>query len=499
MQVPSLRDVDLALAYRSLRHFVRVMWSVVESRPFVGGWHIDAVCDHLEAVTHGQIHDLIINIPPRHTKSLTTSVLWPAWEWLHHPESQWLFSSYAKTLSLRDSVRCRRLIQSPQYTQLLQEFQPDLVLLGDQNAKERWENNLGGYRISTSVDGAATGDGGDRLVVDDPHNVKEGESDAKREAVLTWWDEVMSSRLNDPDTGAKVIIQQRVHSKDLTGHILTKHAGEYTHLKLPMRYEADNPSPITSIGFQDPRTNEGEILSPDRYSEEATVKLERALGSYAAAGQLQQRPAPRGGGIFKVSLIQVVQAINKRRIKKAIRYWDKAGSTAKGSAWTAGTLLLQLTSSNIEFVVADVVRGQWEYKEREPVIKRTAELDALWLGPMKYLYSVWVEQEPGSGGKESAQRTVRMLAGFDAHQETVSGDKVSRAQPFSAQIEIGNVAVYSDPERIEEPWIQKYLDELANAPTGTNKDQWDSSAGAFNKLTGLGEKEEQHVRIWGMG
>jgi hypothetical protein len=177
--------VDRELAMRSLREFVRQAWHVVEpSTPFVPGWHIDAICDHLEAVMRGDIRNLLINVPPRHMKSLLVSVFWPAWEWIRHPERRWLYSSYGSHLSVRDSVKCRRLIESPWYRA---RWGHVFSLTSDQNAKMRFDNNRSGYRLSTSVSGAVTGEGGDRIVCDDPHKVDEVESDTVRKTVIDWW------------------------------------------------------------------------------------------------------------------------------------------------------------------------------------------------------------------------------------------------------------------------------------------------------------------------
>jgi len=156
--------VEAEMCRRSLHRFVKSFWSIVESQPFVDGWHLHAICDHLQAVSEGKIRRLLINMPPRHGKSLALSVFWPAWHWLNNPHYQFLFSSYASALSIRDSVKCRRIIQSPRYQTLVKTFVPAFDLAGDQNVKGRFENNMNGYRLATSVDGANTGEGGDAIV-----------------------------------------------------------------------------------------------------------------------------------------------------------------------------------------------------------------------------------------------------------------------------------------------------------------------------------------------
>src|ERR1700682_1533436 len=254
---PNLLDeINRELATRRLREFVVQAWPVLEpTTHFVPGWHLDAICEHLEAITLGQIRNLLITVPPRHMKSLAVSVFWPCWEWLRWPERRWLYASYAETLSIRDSLQCRRLIQSPWYRR---GWADRFVLTGDQNEKRRFENNRSGYRIASSVGGSNTGEGGDRVIVDDPHNVNDAESDPVRQTALTWCDTVMSTRLNAPKTGAKVIIMQRVHEQDLGGHVLEQ--GGYEHLCLPAEYEGSRRK--TVIGWSDPREQIGELLWP---------------------------------------------------------------------------------------------------------------------------------------------------------------------------------------------------------------------------------------------
>jgi hypothetical protein len=294
---PYLRDeIDQELARRRLREFVRQAWPIVEpSTPFVPGWHIDAIIEHLEAVSRGQIRNLLINVPPRHMKSLLVSVFWPAWEWIRWPERRWLYSSYAASLSIRDSVNCRRLIESPWYQR---RWGRVFSLTSDQNTKGRFDNNRTGYRLTASVGGAVTGEGGDRIVCDDAHNVQEAESDSIRKSTVDWFDIVMSTRVNDPRTAAKVVVMQRCHQQDLSGHLLEQ--GGWEHLCLPAEYEG--PPCTTVIGWTDPRTEPGELLWPERFGRPEIDDLKRSLGSYAAAGQLQQRPSPAGGGVFKVSV-----------------------------------------------------------------------------------------------------------------------------------------------------------------------------------------------------
>lgn len=459
------------------------MWSVVEKRDFVPSWHIDAICEHLEAVSRGEILRLIINIPPRHTKSLIVSVMWPMWDWLHHPERQFLFASHAQSLSTRDSVKCRRIFQSNAYQEMLQDFQPDLVLVGDQNTKTRFENSDSGYRLATSVDGSLTGEGGDIIGVDDPHNIRDGESETKRKSVHSWWDEAMSTRLNDPKTGAFVIIMQRSHQEDLTGHILETEATDYDQLIIPARREKKSRI-VSSLNLKDPRKKVGMPICSGRFGEKELKKLENSLGSYGTAGQLQQRPSPRGGGMFKVENMTIINAIARNHIESSVRWWDKAG-TEGGGCRSAGVLMHKMSSGPFDYIIENVTKGQWSAGNREKRILQTAQTDAELFGGDKSVVKIWTEQEGGSGGKESAEATTRNLAGYNAHYETSTGDKVTRAEPAAAQTEISNIALLSGE------WVKEYIDEMEVFPFGKFKDQADGTSGAFNKLNYLGKPKRR--------
>jgi predicted phage terminase large subunit-like protein len=280
-------------AEQGLLEFIEQAWPVVEpATPFVSGDHIKGIAAHLEAVTRGEIRALLINLPPRHMKSLTVSVFWPVWEWIATPSRRWLFASYAASLSTRDSLRCRRLIESDWFQA---RWGDRFMLTTDQNEKMRFENDHTGCRLAIGVGGAATGEGGDRVVVDDPHNVAERESEAIRRATLTWWDETMSTRLNDPKTGARVIVMQRIHEKDLSGHVLEQ--GGYVHLCMPAEFEPAHRC-VTSLPWKDERAIEGQLLWPERISQREIADFKLRLGPSGYAGQFQQRPAPAGGNRF---------------------------------------------------------------------------------------------------------------------------------------------------------------------------------------------------------
>ena len=352
-----LRDLDRSDCEDDLYTFLKNAWKYIDSSEFTDGWPIQAVADHLQSVADGDIKRLIINIPPRCAKSSLTSVAFPAWVWAQPwsghtsgPGIQFLHASYAQQLSLRDSVKCRRLIESPWYQSM---WGDRFSLTSDQNTKTRFDNNKGGSRLSTSVGSALTGEGGNIIVVDDPNAAQEAFSEASIYNTIEWWDSALSTRLNDPKHGSFVVIQQRLSEEDLTGHILSKDMGEWTHLCLPMRYEWRRHS-YSSLGWHDPRgldedgeplievsedgeripinidaeieldKREGTLLWPERFGEREVSILERQLGPWASAGQLQQRPEPKGGGIIKSDWWQPWDATNYPNMDMIIACVDTA-------------------------------------------------------------------------------------------------------------------------------------------------------------------------------
>lgn len=451
--------IERAYCEQSLSNFVKRAWHVIEpGQPYVHGWHVDAICEHLEAVTNDQLNRLLINVPPGTMKSTLTSIFWPAWEWgpknLSH--MRFIGAAHEQGLAVRDTRKMRNLVLSDWYQKLW-----PISLRGDQNQKTYYENSNTGFRQACAV-ASMTGRRGDRVVWDDPHSAEAALSAALRETALRVFQETLPTRLNNPDRSAIVVVMQRLHENDVSGLILENDYG-YEHLCLPMEFEPECRC-VTSIGFTDPRKEDGELLFPGRFPREVVDRDRKVMGEYAYAGQMQQRPAPRSGGFFRWENLEIIGAPPK--FKKVIRYWDKAG-TDGGGCRTAG-VKIGITNDN-DFVVVDVVKGQWAAPEREKVIKQTAISDGKDV-------RIWIEQEPGSGGKESAESTLRNLIGFVVKAERATGDKAVRAEPYSVQVEAGNVKL------LKGDWNKEFIDEHKTFPVGKFKDQIDAASGAFNKL-----------------
>ncbi len=298
--------------------FIRLMWPFVEpSRKLIEGWPLEALCLHLEAVSAGQITRLLINIPPGYMKSLICNVFWPAWEWIKKPSLRYIGASYSQSLTVRDNTRFRQVVTSDVYRKHWGEK------FGWANQKNpnviKIENDKTGWKLATSVGGVGTGERGDRFVIDDGNSIKEAESTAVTASTNQWFREVVPTRLNDARTGVIINIQQRTNELDISGIILDPENGmtdDYTHLMIPMEYDptrhcvtvlARNAAGEPTAIWQDPRgadpevrdANEGALAWPARFPRDTVEREKRTLQEYATAGQFQQMPVPRGGGIFK--------------------------------------------------------------------------------------------------------------------------------------------------------------------------------------------------------
>jgi predicted phage terminase large subunit-like protein len=472
-------DLDGVRAFRSeqrLRHFVKNAWHVVEpATPYLHNWHIDALSDHLEATLTGEIRNLLVTMPPRAMKSLTISVFFPAWAWLHHPELRFLYASYAQALATQHSMATRRVIESDWY----QGWWGDrFELADDDNLKTRFSNDHRGERISTSVGAAVTGMGGNLVICDDPHNVQQAESDAVRQSTLTWWDQAMSTRLNNPKTGARIIVMQRVHEDDLAGHVANDPA--WTHLNLPMEYEPTTY--VSPIGWSDPRTQDGELLWPERMDRAFTEGQKRTLGSYAYAGQYQQRPAPAEGGILKAHWFGRY-AEPSSHYYAIIQAWDTAFKTTDGADYSA---CVTLGIGAFGFDVLDVFHAKLEFPDLERAVQTQ---HMVWSSRYPTAsFSVLVEDK-ASG--QSLIQSARRWAGTNMNIIPVpvpSGmDKERRVHEISPVVEARRVRLpVPTPER-PVPWLEPALHEWTTFPLVKHDDITDAFAIAVRRAAGIGD------------
>ncbi len=439
--------------------------------------HCEVLGNVLQDVADGEISRLMIFMPPRHGKSEETSRLFSAYYLYIFPEKWVGLCSYGAGLAytLSRSAKDNFLSAGGE-------------LRGDAKSVKQWQTVAGGGLWAAGVGGDITGKGFHLGIIDDPlKNSEEAASDKIREKQKEWYSSTFYTR-EEPGGGAIIFILTRWNEDDLAGwqlaEELSAEEGETENwhvVNLPAICEEEQAEfPATCTVEKDWR-KPGEALCPERFDLSKLKRIASKVGVYFWNALFQQSPRPRDGGMFKRSWFKIVGAVPVGCT--FVRYWDKAGSDKKGD-YTAGVLMARAADGS--FFVVDVVRGQWAATEREKIIVQTAELDRRRIGAPAVVdgqdldddasYTIWVEQEGGSGGKESATATVRRLAGHSVQSETVSGKKETRADPFAAQGGAGNVSL------VRGDWNEPYLKELTVFPNGKNDDQVDASSGAFNKL-----------------
>ena len=301
----TLYELDLVDAEESLAAFVKQAWPIVEpGQSYVHGWHVDYLCAHLEAITDGVVLDdgspynrLLINVPPGTMKSMLM-MFWQAWEWgpRNMPHLRYVCASHSLDLAIRDGLRMRRLITSEWYQK---RWGDRVQITSDQNQKTKFENTATGFRQAAAA-GSITGSRGDRVIIDDPLSVDGGNSEAILASTATWFLEAVPTRLNNPATSAIVLVMQRLSEGDTSGIILDRGLTGWDHLMLPMEYDPTRARP-SLLGIEDPRQEDGELLFPARFSRETVERDKKIMGPYATAGQFQQTPTPRGGGVIKTA------------------------------------------------------------------------------------------------------------------------------------------------------------------------------------------------------
>jgi predicted phage terminase large subunit-like protein len=458
------RDADAVRARCvTLPGFIREAWSILEPvQQYVPNWHIEAVCEHLEAISRRQIHHCLFNIPPGTMKSLMVSVMWHAWEWgpFGRPDLRYLATAFNDGPVKRDTRKARDLILSEWYQSL---WPIEMTRTGETSFANVKTGNREGVAFTS-----LTSQRGNRLLIDDPHSVNSAESETERESTTRLFRESALNRLNDQQADSIVLMMQRLHVQDMTG-VIEELGLDFVKVVLPMEFEPERRCE-TRIGFRDPRQAEGELLDPVRFPRPAIDALKKGMTAYAYDGQYQQRPVPREGGTFKRHWFEFVPAPPAYR--KICRGWDLAATKSNKSAWTAGT---RMSVYNGVFYIENVVRDRETPGGVNRMIKSTATMDG-------YNVRVSIPQDPGQASKGQILSFAKLLLGHDVRFSPESGDKVQRARPLSAQAEVGNVKIVrtGDPQR--DAWIEPFLEEITMFPGSLYKDQTDSATRAFAEL-----------------
>ena len=447
-----------SLCRKSFYDFVLEFWETIVNEPFENNWHIQYLCGELqtlaERVFRGEpkLYDLIINIPPGTTKSTLVSILFNSWVWTNMPNAGFIGSSYTHSLACEMSRKTRSVVKSNKY----KTCYPEIKITYDQDAKGHFINTKGGARMSVGVMGDIVGRHADFIIIDDPLDPRGGRSELDTINANVFINETLWSRKKNKAITPMILIMQRLSENDPTGMML-KEWKNIKHICLPGTTEGDVIPAKLKEKYIDG------LLDPKRLTHK-TLQEAQDKGQYFYAGQILQSPIPIGGAMFHVEMFHIEDAAPKKW-KIRMRYWDKAGTKDSG-AYSVGVLMGKDTDGR--FWVLNVVRGQWDTYTREKMIKQTAEVDGKGI-------LIGVEQEPGSGGKESAENTVRNLAGWRVRVDRPTGDKAQRADGYSVQVNNNNVHL------LKGMWNRDYIEEVRffSLVNSKFKDQVDASSGAF--------------------
>lgn len=437
-------------AERNLSEFIKQAWMVIEpGTMYVENWHIALISEYLQAVENGEISRLIINIPPRHMKSIQATVCYPAWAWIKRPGKRFVKVSYSDNLSRKHNILCRDIIKSQWYQS---NWGDRFTIKDDVDRQNEFKNDLHGMMYSTSTGGSLTGEGGDVIIVDDPQNPLMANSETERQASINFFRSTLQTRLNDPKKGAIIIIMQRLHENDLTGYILTEKLG-YTHLCLPAEAEQRTIIRFPVSGKEIIR-DEGDILNPDRFDRSILNELKKSMGSAQYAGQFQQTPAPTGGVIFQREWLgNFYKPASAPHQASLIQSWDMAFTKSEGSAKVAG-FVMGRSGSNI--YIHDLVNDKMTFTESVAAVRT---MSGKW---PKARAKVVENKANGPAIVDLLKKEIPGMVEFNP-----KGSKEERAISVTPYFEAGNIWL---PDPATHPWVHDLINDLLIFPKGTYKD-----------------------------
>lgn len=461
-----LVELEYVESEENLYSYLVAGWEYFDPAPFMSNWHLEAICEHVQACFEGQIRDLLITIPPRCCKSSIVSVAFPTWAWgpAKKPDTKFITASYGASLATRDSVRSRRLLQHPWFKR---RWGNQFQLAYDGNLKTRYENNKGGFRLATSIGGVGTGEGFDVLAVDDPLKADDSESEAKLEEEIEWWQGTVSTRANNPKTARRIVECQRLNERDLAGHVLEE--GGFVHLNLPMEYEPTIW--MSPLNWRDPRTKTNELLWPERFNEDAVEKLKKQLGPYQAAAQLQQRPAPKGGGIIKEEWLRY-WATPLPSYDIVIQSWDLSVDDTDGASFTVGQVWGKRDADRF---LLDQVRDRMDINDQVRAILAMSD---------KYPQARTVLIEAKANGPAIIKMLNRQISGLTPiDPKDYGGSKTARLEACVPEWASGNVYL---PLPSLHPWVKDFIKRILIFPKCAFKDEIDTCSQALNWLAEKG-------------
>lgn len=468
MNLPSESELIKELCERSFKHYVRYSWNVLEPMTeFKDNWHIDAICEYLQALHDGEIKRLLVNIPPRMLKSIIFTIMYPTWDWIKYPHHKFIGLSYSDTLSKGHNIKKRDIVASHWYQK---NWGDKIRLKDDMNTQKKFENTRGGVMYSSSVGGTVTGEGADTIMFDDPHNPKQAESDIQRSDAIEFFKGTVQSRLNDHKTGKIAVIMQRLHDQDISGYILSNELG-YEHLCLPMEFEQKTMIWLPKSKIELIK-EAGELLQPDRFGKEEIENLKKTMGSYSYSGQYQQSPTPKTGGMFKKywwnywipkGMLDKFPPVAVKNEKGEVIYktpvelpelteqaqsWDAAfkgnddNDKVACGVWgkaNADKFLLHLINENMTFTqtVAAIKNTSEAYPVTQRKLIEEKANGAAIIDTLKSKVTGIIPINPGNDSKEA------------------------RAESITPQIEAGNVYI---PHPMLYSWVDEFIETCAKFP-----------------------------------
>ena len=451
----TLEAIRAVLAERSLADFIRLAWPTIEpGTDYASNWHIDLLSEYLEAVEAGQITRLLVNVPPRSTKSLMISVCYPAWAWIQHPEMRFIKSSYSDYLSRKHNILTRMLIKSPWYQQ---RWGDRFRIVDDIDRQYVFENDHRGMQFSTSVGGTLTGEGGDRIIVDDPQNPKQADSEVERERAIEYMKTVVPTRLNEQTKGVIIVVMQRLHEWDVSGYLLEQE-GTYEHVCLPAFAEEKQVIRFPMSGKEFAR-EKGDLLDPVRYPEQVLQQLKKDMSSEVFSAQFQQRPAPAEGLIFKREWLGNYY----RELPEGLEIITSWDLPFEGTATSAECACVVWGRKDANVYLLDLVHEHMEFTRTVEVFKLMAQ---------KYPKAAAHVIENKGNGAALLSALRPQYPGLIPYNPTVG--KEARARSITPMYEAGNVLL-PDPAVFKRPWLDSFVEQHLSFPKGKYKDIVDAA------------------------
>ena len=458
--------LEKKLCELSFYEFFKQAWHIVEpSIELSTNWHHKYLCDILQKEAERIIankpktKDIVINIPFRSTKSLLVTVMFPVWAWIKNPKFRFITASYSADLSIEHATRSRDVINSDWFKDRWGDI---FHIKKDQNLKARYENNFLGLRRATSVGGTVTGQGGDFLLVDDPVSPQHAASEIERENANEWYRTTFYSRLNNPLTGVRIVIMQRIHDNDLSGFLLSNGNSrlKYKHICIPAELSDDLKPKILKDNY-----DENGLFWSDRFSKDILDDYKQALGSYGYAGQLMQTPTPLNSGMIRSDWFKIDQYKHTTEQTVVDFVIDPAYTANEKNDPSA---LLAYTFKDNKWQIIDCVNV---YKEFPDLVRFIPQ----WVAKNGYTNRSRVYVEPKASGKSIVQ-TLKKETGLNVREDKPpSKDKVARVQDISASLETGRVSL------LKGDWNEEFIQQLIKFPSGKHDDMVDCLVMAINK------------------